>query len=185
MATPAVGDVDGDGKPEIVVSTWQGTVYVVQSDGTELPGWPKRLPLVPSCPLDLPSPTATTMPCMDTGHFWSRGAGASPVLADFDGDGKLEIVQAAFDGNIYVWHGDGTPLAGWPVLLHDPHANAYNRILSTPAVADFNGDGIPDIVSGSNEESGAGRRRRDCVPRRRPRARTRPAARTSRTGPSC
>jgi hypothetical protein len=156
VATPAIGDLDGDGKPEIVVSTWQGTIHVVGADGTELPGWPKRLPLVPSCPLDLPSPTATTMPCMDTGHFWSRGAGGSPVLADFDNDGKLEIVQSAFDGNIYVWHDDGTSLAGWPVLLHNPHANEYNRILSTPAVGDFNGDGIPDVVSGSNEESGAG-----------------------------
>jgi hypothetical protein len=156
VATPAVGDLDGDGKPEIVVSTWQGTIHVVGADGTELPGWPKRLPLVPSCPLDVPSPTATTSPCMDTGHFWSRGAGGSPVLADFDHDGKPEIVQTAFDGNVYVWHGDGTALAGWPVLLHSKRANAYNRIVSTPAVGDFNGDGIPDVVSGSNEESGAG-----------------------------
>jgi MYXO-CTERM domain-containing protein len=156
VATPAVGDVNGDGKPEIVVSTWQGTIHVIGANGTELPGWPKRLPLVPSCPLDVPSPTATTTPCMDTGHFWSRGAGGSPVIADFDHDGKAEIVQTAFDGNIYIWHFDGTTLAGWPVLLHSKRANAYNRIVSTPAVGDFNGDGIPDIVSGSNEESGAG-----------------------------
>jgi MYXO-CTERM domain-containing protein len=156
VATPAVGDVDGDGKPDIVVSSWQGTVYVVQSDGTLMPGWPKRLPLVPSCPDDIPSPTATAMPCMDTGHLWSRGAGASPVLTDFNGDGKLEVVQAAFDGNVYIWQSDGTPLSGWPVLLHGKNANAYNRILSTPAVVDLNGDGVPDVVSGSNEEVGAG-----------------------------
>ncbi|HEX3343944.1 MAG TPA: FG-GAP-like repeat-containing protein, partial [Polyangiaceae bacterium] len=156
VGTPAVGDIDGDGKPEIVVSSWQGTVYVVEANGKALSPWPKRLPLVPSCPLDVPSPTATTTPCMDTGHLWSRGAGASPVLADFNHDGKLEIVQAAFDGNIYVWQADGTPLPGWPVLLHGMRANTYNRILSTPAVADFNGDGIPDLISGSNEEVGAG-----------------------------
>ncbi|MGD0528476.1 MAG: FG-GAP-like repeat-containing protein [Polyangiaceae bacterium] len=157
VGTPAIGDVDGDGKLEIVVATWQGTVYVISSSGQLLnSGWPIRLPLVPSCPLDMPSSTAATVPCMDTGHLWSRGAGASPVLADFDKDGKLEIVQAAFDGNIYVWKGDGTPLPGFPVLLHYAHANTYNRILSTPAVHDFNGDGIPDIISGSNEEVGAG-----------------------------
>ena len=156
VGTPAIGDVNGDGKPDIVVSSWQGTVYVIESNGAALSPWPQRLPLVPSCPLDVPSPTATTMPCMDTAHLWSRGAGASPVLADFNHDGKLEIVQAAFDGNIYVWQSDGTPLPGWPVLLHGKRANSYNRILSTPAVADFNGDGVPDLISGSNEEVGAG-----------------------------
>ncbi len=156
VATVAVGDLDKDGKPEIVVSSWQGTIYVVEPDGTELAGWPKRLPLVPSCPHDIPSANALTSPCMDTGHFWARGAGASPVLADFDGDGKPEIVQSAFDGNIYAWHHDGTPLSGFPVLLHGKRANAYNQILSTPAVGDMNGDGIPDIASGSNEEVGAG-----------------------------
>jgi hypothetical protein len=154
VATPAIGDVNGDGKPEIVVSTWQGTIYVVASDGTVLHGWPKRLPLVPSCPNDLPGPPNAV--CMDTAHKWSRGAGASPVLIDFDGDGKLEIVQAAFDGNLYVWHGDATALSGFPVALHSPRANSHNRSFSTPAVADFNGDGVPDVAVGSNEEVGAG-----------------------------
>jgi hypothetical protein len=32
------------------------------------------------------------------------------VLADFDHDGMPEIVQTAFDGNVYVWHGDGSAL---------------------------------------------------------------------------
>jgi MYXO-CTERM domain-containing protein len=31
-----------------------------------------------------------------------------------------------------------------------------NRILTTPAVADFNGDGIPDLLVGSNEKLGSG-----------------------------
>jgi len=150
IGSPAVGDLNGDKKNEIVVSTWSGTVYVVGADGQPLAGWPKRLPLVPSCPLDPDKPKPVV--CMDTHHGWARGAGASPVLADFDHDGKPEIVQAAFDGNVYVWHYDGTPLAGWPVQLHDPQIPKYNRILSTPAVGDFNGDGVPDVLSGSNEE---------------------------------
>lgn len=154
VGSVAVGDLNNDQKNEIVFSSWMGTVYVVDSTGTPLPGWPKRLPLVPSCPLDpaLPQPAV----CMDPAHQWARGAGAAPVLTDMDGDGKPEIIQAAFDGNIYIWHDDGTPLAGWPVLVHGARANQYNRILSTPAVADFNGDGIPDIASGSNETVGPG-----------------------------
>jgi hypothetical protein len=152
FASPAVGDVNGDTKPEIVVSTWSGTVYVVRADGTALPGWPKRLPLVPSCPLDPAQPMLAG--CADRSHHWSRGAAASPVLADFDHDGRLEIVQAAFDGNVYVWRADGNALPGWPVQLHASGAAAYARVVATPAVADFNGDGVIDVLAGSNEISG-------------------------------
>jgi hypothetical protein len=156
VATPAIGDVNGDGRLDIVVATWQGSVHVIGSDGKALPGWPKRLPLVPSCKQPQKPGMTSTPPCMDTGHKWSRGAGASPLLADFDGDQKLEIVQAALDGNIYVWHGDGSPQPGWPVAVHAADSEEYNRIIATPAIADFNGDGIPDVVSGSNEEAGGG-----------------------------
>jgi MYXO-CTERM domain-containing protein len=149
VSAPAVGDLDGDGKPEIVVTSWPGTVYVFGSDGLPVPGWPYRLPLVSLCV------KAGMLPCYDEDHWLARGAGASPVLADFDGDGKPEIVQAAFDGQLYVWHGDGTLLSGFPVPIHSPAASRYDRLYATPAVADFNGDGVPDIVCGSNETVGA------------------------------
>jgi hypothetical protein len=154
VSSVAVGDLDGDMKNEIVFSSWMGTVYVVDSTGKPVAGWPKRLPLVPSCPLDPAKPQPPV--CMDPNHQWARGAGAAPVLMDMDNDGKPEIIQAAFDGNIYIWHGDGTPLPGWPVLVHGMRANNYDRILSTPALGDMNGDGIPDLASGSNETVGAG-----------------------------
>src|SRR5690606_4569846 len=32
----------------------------------------------------------------------------------------------------------------------------YNRVFTTPAVADFTGDGIPDVLTGSNERIGNG-----------------------------
>jgi hypothetical protein len=162
VAAPAVGDVNGDGKLDIVVSSWPGTLYVFGSDGRLLSGWPKRLPDVPSCPLDPTKPPLAS--CSDAAHALSRGAGASPVLADFNGDGKLEIVQVAFDGNVYVYEDDATPLAGFPddpsvlgdppVALHAPQAGRHERIVSTPAVADFTGDGVPDILCGSNESVG-------------------------------
>ncbi len=39
---------------------------------------------------------------------------AAPVLADLDGDGRLEIIAAAMDRHVYVWRADGSPLPGWP-----------------------------------------------------------------------
>ncbi len=153
--SPAIADVNADGTPDIAFITWPGTIYVIDSKGRDLPGWPKRLPLVPSCPMD-PTAPRPPGPCMDAAHGWSRGAYGSPVLADMDGDGKPEIIVAAFDGNIYIFHDDGSALSGWPVAIHDVAATKYNRIMTTPTVADFNKDGIPDIGTGSNEELGGG-----------------------------
>jgi hypothetical protein len=157
---PAIADLDGDGKPEIVVSTWTGTIYVVESDGSLRKGWPKRLPEVPSCPLDKdPDPK---VPCMGASSLIARGAFAAPVLVDLDKDGKLDIVQTAFDGWIYAFDAGGKDLPGWPVQIHWKGSKVWpteaqkNRIMTTPAVADFNGDGVPDLVVGSNERLAEG-----------------------------
>ncbi len=155
VTAPAVADVNGDGLPDIAFSTWGGTIHIVDSHGQPLPGWPVRLPLVPSCPLD-PNKPKPPGPCMDLLHGWARGAYAAPVLIDMDGDGKLELIQAAFDGNVYIFHSDGTALDGWPVAIHSTRVAKRDRVFTTPAVADFNGDGIPDLVTGSNEEVGGG-----------------------------
>jgi MYXO-CTERM domain-containing protein len=154
MSAPAIADLDGDGKQEIVFVSYPGTLYVIDSRGKDLPGWPKRMPLVPSCPLD-PAVKAPE-PCMDVRNGLARGLYASPVVVDMNKDGKKEIVQAAFDGKVHVFKVDGSPLDGFPVEVHHPLAARKNRIFTTPAVADVTGDGIPEIFTGSNEEIGGG-----------------------------
>jgi hypothetical protein len=152
---PAIDDLDGDGEIEIVASTYAGTIYVIESDGKVRAGWPLRLPDVPSCPVDPTVPPAG--PCMGTKALIARGAWASPVLVDLDRDGRLDIVQAAFDGNVYAFDPEGAPTPGFPVAIHYAGPGpepARNRILTTPAVGDLNDDGTPDLVLGSNEKLG-------------------------------
>jgi hypothetical protein len=61
------------------------------------------------------------------------------VAADFNGDGKLDVAIAAFDGiEVYLGNGDGT----FQSVLPPPGGNA----VYAEAVGDFNGDGKLDIV---------------------------------------
>jgi MYXO-CTERM domain-containing protein len=141
-ATAAVGDIDGDGKPEVVVATWFGSVWAWHTDGSVVAGFPVQLD------------RDTLAVAKDENHELQDGFFASPALADLDRDKKLEIIAAGMDGKLYVWHGDGSKASGFPVLIADPTGSPMQRqrIMGSPAVGDLNGDGVPDIVVGSNED---------------------------------
>jgi len=59
----------------------------------------------------------------------------------------------AMDQKVYVWREDGSRQPGWPVLLEHRGSEAHlkGRTISSPAAADFDGDGVLDIVLGTNE----------------------------------
>jgi hypothetical protein len=165
LGSVAVGDLDGDGSPEVVAADYDGRVYAWQANG-------KRLWTQHSNEKFSGKPLA---PFVNERHGETdrteHGFFASPVIADLDGDGKPEVVLAGADRHIYAWHGDGTPVAGYPFLVVDrskvqsidpqtdevtfkPDSGALmqGKIVDTPAVGDINGDGKPEIVVGTNEE---------------------------------
>ena len=100
---PALGDVDGDGRPEIAIP---GTdkIWLVDASGVSLPGWPAPIKRTES-----------------TTHYGASTAypsgilGSSPLLADLGRDGKTEIVLGSPDGMVRAWSADGKPWTG-PVL---------------------------------------------------------------------
>lgn len=145
VATPAVGDLDRDGLLEIVVAAMSGRVFVFEADGSPRPGFPV------SADPDL----ALESPWLESRFL------ASPVLADLDLDGFLEIVAAAMDQHVYVWRHDATLLEGWPAAPRAPEGGQIDKIVSTPAVGDIDGlpgqDGLlhPEIVVGTNELYGS------------------------------
>jgi len=124
----AVGDLNKDGNLEIVVPEFSGNstqsryVYVLKSDGSTLSGWPVA----------------------------AMGAYSSPALADINGDGSLEIVFGTYDNKVHAYDYNGSELPGWPVLIGDPASSPSLTIISSPAVADIDGDGQPEIIIGSH-----------------------------------
>lgn len=143
VGTPAIGDLEGDGSDmEIVVSTFDGYIFAYRLDGSLVPGFPVRTD---------PANSATTNPDnrLDEGFF------ASPVLFDLDGDKDLEIINAAMDQHVYVFHHDGSLDSGFPVLLRDESDpifyNLGERIVASSAVGDIDRDGVVEIISPTNE----------------------------------
>ncbi|MDT5070395.1 MAG: hypothetical protein QOK02_6550 [Mycobacterium sp.] len=136
--SPTVGDVDGDGDLEVFVGSYYngipgvstGGMYAFKADGSPLPGWPQL-----------------------TGSGTSIVA--SPVLVDLDHDGDLEIVAGTYetDGRIFVWHHDGTLMAGWPQPV-PRGVSSFSGMTSSPAVGDIDGDCDLEIVTGSPAQCG-------------------------------
>ncbi len=130
QSSPALHDIDGDGRPDIVIGVDAhkeaapfntpdgGCLYVFRFDGSLVTGFPR---------------------CLDQVVI------SSPAIGDIDGDGAPEIVVGTgtyWPGRlrrVYAFHCNGLPVAGWPVTTD-------SEIETSPGLADLDGDGTAEVV---------------------------------------
>lgn len=135
----AVGDIDEDGQLEIVATI----------NGDESVGGDGSSRLAAYNPEDS-DPFWETIPRDKFGNYSMGGHFMSPVIADIDGNGSLEVlapnsrtvgVYAGKTGAALTCQGDSCD--GETAFL------TGSALFSTPTVADITDDGIPELVIGS------------------------------------
>lgn len=136
-STPAVGDLDGDGKPDIVVG--YGSLYDTSKPGgfraykNHGPGQPFTL-MWDHASIDRAPPTGTLDPVM-----------SSPAIGDVDNDGIVEVAVGGLDERIHLVDGrTGIDKPGWPYENQD-------TVFSSPALFDLDGDGKLEIIMGGDD----------------------------------
>ena len=126
-------DLDADGRTDILSGSWPGELYVFrrQPDGTFA--------------------AAEALKSRD-GTPLKVGSASAPFAFDWDGDGRLDLLVGTLAGEVVFVrnvgtaakpvYGDPKPLSagGKPIAVKDGDA--------APAVADWDGDGKPDLVVG-------------------------------------
>lgn len=134
IASPAIGNIAGDGKPEIIIATallsqpYNTQIYAFQANGQLVSGFPMT-------PRREQGQTDTPL-----------GIGTNPVLGDYDGDGYMEIflntswTTTIVDGNGLQLTAYNFPYNGRPIFY------AYGSLLNSPALGDIDNDGQLELI---------------------------------------
>ncbi len=153
-ANPSVGDIDGDGLPEVVVAGLGSTLVAIDSDGTPL--WvsdtftsANSSGSVAIANMDNEGDPELVFGAavLDSGGalLWEGSAGIGrdgqgPIscVADLDGDGRPELIggNTAYSTTGTVAGGDFSGSVLWEASVGDGRCG----------VADFDGDGQPEVV---------------------------------------
>lgn len=138
QASPVIADINGDGRPDVVVADLGNRVEAFTPSQNNL-----ILFKVWTGPVD--------------GH--NNGNFATPAVADINHDGILDIVETSWSQYLHVWstrwtNGQFPELPGFPIHLQDTS-------WSSPVVADLDKDGWPEIVFGYDCDGAPGQ---GCYP---------------------
>lgn len=153
--SPAMADLNGDGQDEVVIGAGDKNLYAFGCQNgslTMLPGFPVSLgrwimstPVVVDTTIYALSGDGMLFAISSRGEtLWTAlednltYTTSSPVAADLDDDGLVEIVVPTGDGKVSCINELGS--VEWSVSLPD------TNFFSTPAIADLDEDGYLDVI---------------------------------------
>ena len=157
---PAIGDIDGDLEPEIVATAGEH-LYAWDLDGTRASSTGVDRSLSEPCKPGTEDPVTgvcfnpADRAITEDNHI-KRGFVSSPVLAELDPARPASRSSPAPSTSTST---PGTararPLPGFPVKLATTTADGA-EIVTTPAIAELDGEGPPEIVVATNEVASGG-----------------------------
>jgi len=151
-----IADMNGDGLMEVVAtgnvydcyagyppSKYNG-VYVFNADRSRFnaDGFDWR-----SVPVDTGAPLSEDYNVIESDE-------PNPAVADLDGDGRLEIIYASYDGRVHAFWLDKTEHGNWPYSVYDP-AEGFFRFASEPVIADLDDNGYAEVIFTSWTQKGS------------------------------
>lgn len=150
-AGTCVYDVDNDGKNEIILTgimanrkyityppTEYMTMFIVNGDRTRFRNTALGYDWT-TIPTDLGAPL------VQNDVIISSKVMSEPVVSDIDGDGKVEILFASYNGKMHCFGLNSTEPYAWPYLLTKRTSPEY-EYASTPVCVDLDFDGTKEVI---------------------------------------
>lgn len=131
-AYPALADITGNGLQDLLLGRDLATlIYYANQGSASQPMW---------------FGNNTLFSGVENSTYWKN-----PVFCDIDNDGDFDLIYGTADGQLYYYQNIGTPTA--PQFQLNNELFEFIKIVgrrSTVSFADFDGDGLIDLLSGNS-----------------------------------